>query len=237
MKSHGDPETKLAVVIPTLDEEAQIGACLAAVGVVADIEVVVSDGGSTDRTLAQVRQGGARIVEGARGRGPQLNRGAAATSASRLLFLHADCRLPEGWLAAVHGALQDPATTLACFRLRTEPALPSSSIGLGRWWLRVFDLHSLGFGLPYGDQGFAVRRDVFDRVGGFPDIPLMEDLVFARHCRRIGRVQRLSLEMRTTARRVGHDPLRAAFMYTVLPTLFRLGVPPTTLARWYGNVR
>jgi rSAM/selenodomain-associated transferase 2 len=237
MNPHGDPESKLAVVIPTLDEEAQIGACLAAVGGCADVEVVISDGGSTDRTLELARRAGVRVVEGARGRGPQLNRGAAATQAPRLLFLHADCRLPEGWLGAVESALQDTAVALVCFRLRTEPVSPSSAGGLGRWWLRVFDLRSHGFGLPYGDQGFAVRREVFDRVGGFPDIPLMEDLVFARVCRRIGRIKHLSLELRTTARRVESKPLRAGLMYTVLPTLFRLGVAPSTLARWYGNIR
>jgi rSAM/selenodomain-associated transferase 2 len=237
MKSQCKPGAELAVVIPTLDEERVIGACLAAVGEPADVEVVISDGGSTDRTLEVARRRGVRVVEGARGRGRQLNLGAAVTSAPRLLFLHADCRLPGEWLAAVHRVLQDSAATLACFRLRTEHASPSSGGRLGRWWLRAFDLRSHGFGLPYGDQGFAVRRETFAAVGGFPDIPLMEDLVFARACRRIGRIERLPLEVRTTARRVDRDPVRAALMYTMLPTLFRLGVSPNTLARWYGNVR
>jgi hypothetical protein len=108
---------------------------------------------------------------------------------------------------------------------------------LHRWWLRVFDLRSHGLGLPYGDQGFAVRRTVFDAAGRYPEIPLMEDFAFARECRRVGRVRRLPLEIRTTARRVEQGPLTATLMLATFPTLFRLGVAPQTLARWYGNVR
>jgi hypothetical protein len=108
---------------------------------------------------------------------------------------------------------------------------------LRRWWLRVFDLRSRGLGLPYGDQGFAVRRTVFDSVGRFPEIPLMEDVAFARSCRRLGQLQRLPLEIRTTARRVEKRPLKTTLMLATFPTLFRLGVAPQTLARWYGNSR
>lgn len=177
------------------------------------------------------------MVEGPPGRGGQLNRGAAATQTEWLLFLHADCRLPKGWYDAVATALADPATALACFRLLTEASpgnLPSKA---RRMWLRTLDLRSRGLRLPYGDQAFAVRREVFDEVGGFPDIPLMEDLAFARSCRRVGRICRLPLEIRTTARRTHAYPVRARVMMLVFPTLFRLGVPPATLARWYGTAR
>ena len=87
---------KLAVVIPTLDEEQAIGACLDSVENHECVEVIVADGGSSDRTREYARSRGARVVTGARGRGPQLNLGAAAIESERLLFLHADCRLPEG---------------------------------------------------------------------------------------------------------------------------------------------
>jgi hypothetical protein len=104
-------------------------------------------------------------------------------------------------------------------------------------WLRTLDLRSRGLRLPYGDQAFAVRRDVFETVGGFPEIPLMEDLAFARACRKIGRIRRMPLEIRTTARRTNTFPFRARVMMIVFPALFRLGVPPEMLARWYGNAR
>lgn len=227
----------LAVVIPTLDEEHTVGGCLDSIGRHAGVEVIVADGGSGDRTRELARTWGARVVTGARGRGPQLNRGAESTGAGRLLFLHADCRLPRGWLESLGQALDDEGTSLACFRLRTLPVAPSKRSRRWHWVLRVFDLRSHGLGSPYGDQGFGVRREVFDAVGGFPEIPLMEDVAFARACRRMGRVHRIALEVRTTARRVEQRPLRTMLMFAVFPTLFRLGVEPRTLARWYGILR
>lgn len=228
---------ELTVVIPTLDEELAIGSCLESVGIHKDVEVIVSDGGSIDRTREQSRSRGARVVTGARGRGSQLNLGATSASTGRLLFLHADCRLPEGWKPALGDALDDEDVSLACFRLRTVTSRNSEPSTLHRLWLRVFDLRSFGLGLPYGDQGFAVRREVFENAGRFPEIPLMEDVAFANSCRKLGRVLRLHHEIRTTARRVENEPFKTTFLLATLPTLFRLGVPPRTLARWYGNVR
>jgi hypothetical protein len=175
------------------------------------------------------------VVCGPPGRGPQLNRGAAATDSPLLLFLHADCRLPVGWSTAVRSSLADADTALVCFRLHTEPL---DGDGCGGWraaWLRLLDLRSFGLGLPYGDQGFALRRETFDAVGGFPEIPLMEDLVMARECRRQGRIHRLDLAIRTTARRFEAEPLRARLKTATFPLLFRLGVSPWRLARWYDG--
>ena len=228
---------KLAVIIPTLDEEHAIAACLDSVENHEGVEVIVADGGSRDQTREHARSRGARVVTGARGRGPQLNLGAAATDSERLLFLHADCRLPEGWLPALGRALDDEDVSLACFRLRTLPSGSSEPSTLHRWWLRVFDLRSRGFRLPYGDQGFAVRRAVYESAGRFPEIPLMEDVAFARACRGLGRVHRLPLEIRTTARRVERMPIKTTLLLVTFPTLFRLGVNPQTLARWYSKVR
>lgn len=229
---------ELTVVIPTLDEERTIASCLEAVGEGAGLEIVVSDGGSRDATCEIATRAGAKVVRGPQGRGAQLNLGAAAGSAPRLLFVHADCRLPAGWHAPLSRALDDPATALACFRLHTLPAGPARSPSrAARLWLRALDLRSMLPLLPYGDQGFGVRREVFDAAGGFPAIPLMEDLSFARSCRRHGRIRHLPLAMRTTARRFQSAPLRARLMTLSFPTLFRLGVPPQRLARWYGKAR
>ncbi|MGD8440100.1 MAG: hypothetical protein PVG53_06170, partial [Holophagae bacterium] len=121
---------------------------------------------------------------------------------------------------------------------RTEPSDGRPAGRVRRLWLGVFDLRSRGWGLPYGDQGFALRRDVFDRLGGFADIPLMEDLDLARRIRRSGgAIVRLSATVRTTARRFERHPVRSRLILAVFPTLFRLGVPPATLAQWYGVVR
>jgi hypothetical protein len=151
--------------------------------------------------------------------------------------VHADCRLPAGWYDAVLEALGDSRTSLACFWLRTEPGEGGTSRLLRRLSLRILDLRSRGFRLPYGDQGFAVRREVFEQVGGFPDIPLMEDVVFARSCKAVGTIERLPLEMRTGARRFDSFPVSSRLLMLCFPLLFRLGVSPEVLVRWYPEAR
>ncbi len=237
MVNRGSPVPILSVVIPTLDEVEALPRALASVGDDPRVEVVISDGGSRDGTLERVPRGERfRVVRGPAGRGGQLDRGAEAALAPRLLFLHADCRLPAGWLPAVLEALDDPAVALACFRLHTEPAGPGAGVLRCRW-LRLLDLRSrLGL-LPYGDQGHAVRREVFEALGGYPPIPLMEDLAFARAAARRGRIRTIPLEIRTTARRFERYPVRTRLMTATFPVLFRMGVSPHTLARWYRNVR
>ena len=227
----------LAVVIPTLNEEGTIQACIKAVGGDSGLAIVVSDGGSTDTTCEQAARSGARVVQGPRGRGPQLNRGAQEVDAGAYLFLHADCLLPPGWREALRSALAERSTALACFRLHTEPGGKERRSRLYRALLRVLDIGARGLRTPYGDQGLAVRREVFEQVGGFPAVPLMEDVVFAQSCRRVGRIRRLPMEIRTTARRFEGSPFRTGLMFMTFPTLYRLGVSPNTLARWYGAAR
>ena len=229
----------LAVVIPTLNEERAIASCLHAVGTPPGAAIVVTDGGSADATLEIVarERPDARVVHGAPGRGGQLRRGAAAVTAHAYIFVHADCRLPQGWYEAVSGALADPTTTLGYFRLHTEAPAGGSRSPLARAWWRLADLRSSGFGLPYGDQAQHVRREVLEAVGGFPEIPLMDDLELARRCRRLGRLVRIPLEVRTTARRFAQHPIRARLCMATFPLLYRLGVSPARLLRWYPVVR
>lgn len=230
---------RLAVVVPTLDEENTIASCLRAIGQPADVPIVVSDGGSRDRTLAIVAAEfpAVRVVTGPAGRGGQINRGAALVTAQACIFVHADCRLPAGWHDAVEEALADPAVAMGCFLLHTEPPPGCSNSALARAWWRLLDLHSRGLGLPYGDQAQFLRREVLAAVGGVPEIPLMEDFELARRCLRHGRLARLPLEVHTTGRRFARFPVRARVCTMTFPLLFRIGVSPNRLATWYRNVR
>jgi len=231
--------THICVVIPTLNEEGVIDACLSSVGERPSVSVVVSDGGSTDTTLELVARKvpSATIVEGAPGRGAQLDRGVRAVPADAYLLLHADCRLPIGWLDAVRQALAEPGVAAGCFRLRTDPPAGGRTSLPARAWWRLLDLRSRGLFLPYGDQGLFLTRVVLEAAGGVPRIALMEDVELVRRVLRHGRLIRVPLEVRTTARRFAASPFRARLCTATFPVLYRLGVSPDRLARWYGSGR
>lgn len=136
-------------------------------------EVIVTDGGSDDKTLAIADEAGCEIVRGSASRGGQLRRGAEAARGDWLLFLHADTLLEAGWAAKVSSHLKTGRT--GYFRLRFDDASIAA-----RWVAGWANFRSWLFGLPYGDQGLLVSRSVYQAAGGYPDIPLMEDVALAR---------------------------------------------------------
>ena len=217
------------MVVPTLQEGAWLGACLAALP--AGTEVIVADGGSSDDTVAVARTHGARVVQTARGRGPQLNAGAHTTKAEALLFLHADARLPPHALRLAATALQQPDVVAGCFRVRHVTTTPRSR--LTRCLLRIADLRSRWTRLPYGDQALFLRREVFDAVGGFPDLPLLEDLEMSRTLAARGHIVTLPHEVLVSSRAFERGWIRHGLALLTFPLLFRLRVPAATLARWY----
>jgi rSAM/selenodomain-associated transferase 2 len=224
------------VIIPTLDEEVGIAACLAAVRALPGIgAVVVVDGGSGDRTAVIAGAvPGVRVLRAVRGRGTQMNAGAHATSAAVLLFLHADVRLPADVAARVTDALASPGVVAGAFRTRTVAA------GAPAWLaplLRLADLRSRVSRVPYGDQAVFVRRAAFERAGGFPDQPLMEDVELALRLRRLGRIARVPAVVTVSGRRFVARPVASLLAMRVFPWLYRWGVSPRALARWYGNPR
>jgi rSAM/selenodomain-associated transferase 2 len=227
---------RLSVIIPTLNEERRIAAQLAFLSALPGVhEVVVADGGSRDRTAEIVRDAGtARLVRAPRGRGAQLNAGAQAATGEVLLFLHADARLPAEAPARIAEALADPRVGWGAFWIRT------SAEGLPGWparWLWLADLRSRYSRLPYGDQALFVRREVFERAGGFTSQPLFEDLDLSRRLRRSGRPLLIRVPVHVSGRRFMARPTYYACLMAILPVLYRLGVPPAALARWYGEVR
>lgn len=221
----------ISVVIPTLNAEAELPATLASLmeGVEAGLlrELILSDGGSADATAELGDKAGAVIVAGEAGRGGQLARGAGAARGDWLLFLHADTYLAPGWAQAVQAHLAGGSDRAGYFRLRFRAK------GFGARWVAGWaNLRARAFGLPYGDQGLLISRTLYDALGGFDDIPLMEDVAIARRLK--GRLCAIGAEAHTGAERY----LRAGWFTTGarnLLTLVRyfLGADPRVLAAAY----
>ena len=222
---------KLSIIVPVLNEALRIPECLRALSRYP--EVIVADGGSTDGTIALVRKDGrARLIECERGRAVQMNAGARAAEGDVLLFLHADCALPEDALPRIEEALRDPRNVAGAFR-----TWHVADDGRRAFWLHLADLRSRYSGLPYGDQALFVRREVFEELGGFPALPLMEDLEFSQRLRRKGRIAIVRSSVRVSGRRFLQHPLRDTFLVNVFPLLYRLGVPAARLQQFYEDIR
>ncbi len=229
----------LSVIVPTLDEERRIGPQLERLVREPGVdEIVVVDGGSTDATRTVVAAWpGVRLLLAERGRARQMNAGARAAAGELLLFLHADTLLPEGGVAALRHALQAPAVVAAAFRTWTvvdDPTAPRAWLGP---LLHLADLRSRYSGLPYGDQGLCLRAADFAALGGFADLPLMEDLELSQRLRRRGRIRTLPASVQVSGRRFLARPLFYTVVMNVFPLLYRAGVSPARLARLYAAVR
>ncbi|WP_324749378.1 TIGR04283 family arsenosugar biosynthesis glycosyltransferase [Sphingomonas sp. LY54] len=214
----------LSIVIPTLNAAASLPAGLERLAGVDEILVV--DGGSGDATVAVARAAGARVIVAPRGRGPQLQAGGEAARGDWLLFLHADTLLGAGWRAAVEAHQAQRPRGAACFRFRLDdPA----------WQARLIERGVAArvrlLGLPYGDQGLLVPRLLYERVGGFRPLPLMEDVDLVR---RLGRVRVLAADAVTGAERWRRDGwLRRSATNLLCLLLYRLGVPAERVALLY----
>jgi rSAM/selenodomain-associated transferase 2 len=218
---------RISAVIPTLDAAEHLAACLEALGE-AD-EIIVADGGSRDATRTIACEFGAYVLEAPRGRGAQLAAGAQAATGEALLFVHADTRLAPGWaeLGRQHLAASPRP---ACFRFRLDdPA----------WQARIIEdgvsFRTRLFGLPYGDQGLLVRRDMYERCGGFRPLALMEDVEILR---RIGRPVMLKADALTSAARWRRDGwTRRSVRNLFCLILWQAGVSPDRLSAVYDKRR
>ncbi|MGC2742536.1 MAG: glycosyltransferase family 2 protein [Candidatus Angelobacter sp.] len=282
---------KISVIIPVLNERGALPATIAALRAcrgsadqmaspsvpseisasqtgaskVAISEIIVSDGGSSDGTADWVRaQPDLVLVNSARGKGPQLNAGAARATGDVLLFLHADCALSQAALNALHLALCGAARS--CPQV-SSPKLSSpklSAAGLaaphfsvskplgGAFYLRFAESHpralrlvSWGINLrarlrgsATGDQGIFVRRDVFQSIGGAPDWPLFEDVELVRRIKQAGEFVVLKTPLTVSGRRyIEHGVLRTALLIYSLRFAYWLGVPPQRLKEWFRDAR
>ncbi|RMH65943.1 MAG: glycosyltransferase [Bacteroidetes bacterium] len=218
---------KISVVIPALNEATRIEATLASVAAQpGPLEIIVADGGSVDgtRRLATRR---ATVIRAPRGRARQMNAGARLASGEVLLFLHADTLLPESAFKHIRRALLQPSVEAGTFRLAFDAEHP-----LLRFYAFCtrFPLPALGF----GDRGLFVRRQVFEAVGGFADIPMFEDLDLVRRLHRRGTFRFLPLAVTTAARRFeARGLLRQQMLNAYLWVRYHLGTPPDALVHLY----
>lgn len=222
------------MVVPTLNEAGHVGDLLADLrGLSVPHEVILADGGSADATRSVAAAGGARVVVAGRGRGTQLRAGASSARAPMLCFLHADVRLDAEALAVLRDIALSQPRWASAFRLRIDAS--GGSYRLIEWGTH---LRTRWFRLPYGDQGLLVRRDIYERAGGYPSIPLMEDVELARALGTHVQVRLLRASLRVSPRRWRrHGPLRRMFGNWILLARHLSGAAPQRLETKYPPER
>jgi len=219
---------RISVIVPTLNEQEHLPATLSCIALAPGDELIVVDGGSNDQTVTIAQQFTPHVLQSPPGRAVQMNRGAQHAQGDILLFLHADTLLPPAALEAVRQAVQAGAIGGA-FRLTITP--PTLALRLVAWCTNVRT--RLGQ-LPYGDQALFMPRVIFEALGGYDDVPFMEDVRMVQALRTRGRLVIIPQAVHTSGRRWQRDGvLYTTVRNTVLITLYFCGVPPATLQRWY----
>lgn len=236
----GLAQSVISIIIPTLNEAACIAPALAALEPLRKrgSEIIVVDGGSSDATAAIASALGAKVVTSAAGRARQQNTGAAAARGDILLFLHVDTQLPNTAYDDIQNALSPPAATAwgrFDVTLRADPPPGPSML---RVIAGMMNLRSRLTGIATGDQAIFVRKSVFERVGGFPEIALMEDIALSRLLKKIAPPVCVRSQVETSARRWQTQGVwRTMVLMWALRLGYWCGVSPENLARWYRNVR
>ena len=220
----------LSIIVPMLNEEACIATALSALRD-HDGEIVAVDGGSGDKTLACARPHAAQLLSSPRGRARQMNAGAAVAQGEILLFLHADTILPANAGQAITEAINQGAVWG-----RFDVCIAGNSA----WFpliAALMNLRSRLTGIATGDQAIFVRRSSFEQIGGFPDIPLMEDIVISQRLKQLARPACLRQKVTTAGRRwEKHGVLRTILSMWWLRLRFFCGADPKNIALEYGYV-
>ncbi len=221
----------ISVVIPALDEEENISRCIEAIRTEGPIcEVIVADGGSRDRTreIAQSYPG-VTCIQAEKGRGNQMNAGASRARGEVLLFLHADTILASGWDRGIEEALRDHRVVGGAFTFSLDN--PLQKYRLIEAWV---SLRCRVFRLPYGDQAIFVRTGVFNKLAGYKNIPLMEDVDLMGRVKKLGKITILEHRALTSGRRwAAKGLIRTAAINQTMMLLYRLGVSPQRLSKFY----
>ena len=222
-------EGLISVIIPTWNEESNIGSLLNEIVGTASVEIIVVDGASGDRTTEIAASYNVKVIQASRGRSIQMNAGAGEALGDILLFLHADTRLPQNWISMVRKALAEPGTAAGAF----EIAINGNERGL-RIIERLTNSRSRRLQLPYGDQAIFVKADLFGQIGGYSDLPIMEDFELVRRLRKFGRIITVPARVITSARRWRDRGIwRTTLINQAMILGYLTGISPARLVRWY----
>lgn len=221
--------SKISIIIPTLNEAQHIKATIASTLVASNIEVIIADGDSQDDTVEIAENAGAKIVYSHPGRAQQMNAGALVADGEILLFLHADTRLPSKFDNMVREVLQCQKTIAGAFTLKIDAS--QWSLRLVEWGVSI---RSSYFQLPYGDQAIFLTKKVFEQIGGFPELPIMEDFEMVSRLKRNGNIAIIPAPVLTSARRwLKKGIMKTTLINQIVIIAYHLGVSPERIQRWY----
>ena len=226
---------KVSIVLPALNEGENVANALAMLAPLraAGAEIILADGGSSDRTTEVARPLCDRLVVAPRGRAPQMNAGAAVASGDILLFLHLDTALPVGGLERIRAGMRATGRVWGRFDVHIRGAHPLLPMVAA-----LMNLRSRATGIATGDQAIFMTRDAFRRVGGFPEIALMEDIALSRRLKRETLPLCLAAKVSTSGRRWDRNGFwRTVVLMWRLRLRYFFGADPADLARAYGYAR
>jgi rSAM/selenodomain-associated transferase 2 len=221
---------KISIVIPTLNESKNIKATLASTQVSTNVEIIVVDGGSKDNTVEIAESLGVKVIVGYQNRACQMNAGARNATGDILLFLHADTVLPADFDTMIRIALQQPSTVAGAFALRINA--PQLGLRLVEWGVK---LRSKWFNMPYGDQAIFIPKDKFNDIGGFPELPIMEDFELIRNLKNLGKkIAFIPVPVITSPRRwLRKGILQTTLINQIVIIAYFVGISPERIRSWY----
>jgi len=225
---------KISIIIPVLNEEKELRRTLTSLLVTKNEELIIVDGGSKDRTVDIAKEFTSNVYQTVRGRAHQMNYGAREAAGDLLLFFHSDCVLPRNAYKLIRETLSDGSVSAGAFDL---------SIDHDSFCYRIIEkganIRSRVTSIPYGDQGLFLSKDLFVQIGGYPDIPIMEDIAIAKELRQAGRIRFLKEKVKTSPRRwIAEGPVFTTMRDWMIALLYgTFNVPPDKLSNFYRDVR
>lgn len=221
--------TKISIIIPVFNEINSIGNTLNVILPIPDIEIIIVDGGSTDDTVKFCENLGLKVIYSVKGRSLQMNTGAKIATGDILLFLHGDTLLPVNFAVLITETLRDDHIIAGAFELKIN----SPKWGL-RWIEKLVKWRSRFLQLPYGDQAIFLRKTTFLEIGGFPEIPIMEDFELMRILSKKGQIKIVPESVITSARRWEKLGIfKTTLINQIVIIAYFLGIKPEKIALWY----